>query len=214
MTSNDKQSNVLTVLTEFKGEAVGLLTDESVNVYLFLKNRLSENADKIDKHHVFQFIYRSFYRLDNAGLGDKLKYRYFELFSEYLKTNKDVDIRYVCDELGKIENLKNTKSMPFSFATKMAATINAEFPIYDSLVAKVFGFSPPHSIKNWDNKFNIYSNFYKEIKDTISWLKSQKSTESIMEGYNNKISNWSQVPEVKKYDFVFWATGKAIDRQA
>jgi len=214
MISEEKKQEILSVLSDFNNEASDIITDESVDVYLFIRSRFKEKGNDIVDDKVFQFVYRSFYRLDNAGLGDKIKSRYFQLFNEAAKSKDGVNIKRVCDELGKINNLKNKKTMQFSFATKMAATINENMPIYDSLVAKVFGFSPPHAVKDWDKKYEQYSDFYSNISETVEWLKQQDNSHKLMKTYSEKISNWELLPEMKKYDFMFWATGKAIINQA
>ena len=44
------------------------INDESISVYLFLKNEYKKG--RVKENALFQFVFRSFYRLDNAGLGD------------------------------------------------------------------------------------------------------------------------------------------------
>ena len=51
------------------------LSRESIDVYRFLSERFITFDPKDDA--VFQFVFRSFYRLDNAGLTPEFKERFF-----------------------------------------------------------------------------------------------------------------------------------------
>ena len=55
---------------------------ESIEVYRFLIKRFRE-TDDITKDEVYQFLYRSFYRIDNAGLTKEFKNEYFKILQEY-----------------------------------------------------------------------------------------------------------------------------------
>ena len=47
-------------------EIIENIDQESVDVFNFLKTEYSKSD--VTKNHLFQFVYRSFFRLDNAGL--------------------------------------------------------------------------------------------------------------------------------------------------
>ena len=53
------------------------LKPESLEVYSFLRARFAEGD--IANDGLFQFLFRSFYRLDNAGLSDDFKQDFFRL---------------------------------------------------------------------------------------------------------------------------------------
>ena len=50
---------------------------ESIEVYNFLRKEYEKK--NITDNYLFQFVYRSFYRLDNAGLPAEFKTEYFNL---------------------------------------------------------------------------------------------------------------------------------------
>lgn len=50
-----------------ENEIINNIAFESVNVYQFLHNEF--NKGYFIKNNLFHFVYRSFYRLDNAGLS-------------------------------------------------------------------------------------------------------------------------------------------------
>ena len=59
-------------------EIISNISRESVDVYLWLRDEYKKG--NIKNNTVFQFVFRSYYRLDRAGLGKKLKKRYFKNF--------------------------------------------------------------------------------------------------------------------------------------
>ncbi len=62
------------------------LAQESIDAYIFLKTQFDVTED-IRTHYLFHFVFRSFYRLDNAGLSSEMK-------QEYCKplTNHSIDV--------------------------------------------------------------------------------------------------------------------------
>lgn len=103
--------------------------DESIRVYEWLE------AHKHDpKNPVFQFVFRSYYRIDNAGLTDAWKLRYFEFLNE-----GERNLTTILEGLYHFPTKKNLKSLQFSFATKLLHTLDTSQPIYDSKVAKLLG---------------------------------------------------------------------------
>ena len=75
----------------------------------------------------------AFYRLDNAGLTPEFKSKYFMLLEES-RNLPEVYLRNLVKELYAIPNLKGQQSLQFSFVTKLANTVNRQYPIYDSEV--------------------------------------------------------------------------------
>jgi hypothetical protein len=86
---------------------------ESLHVYGFLQERFSQKRD-VTKDHLFQFIFRSFYRLDNAGLGEPFKEKFFLLLEENRNTPRP-DPNALTMELYGIPTLRGLKSVQFSF---------------------------------------------------------------------------------------------------
>jgi len=84
---------------------------ESIDVYLFL----SEEFQKGDvcKNYLFQFVFRSFYRIDNAGLTYEFKERYFELIEEARASGK-LDFRYLSEALFQLPNRKGNNTLLLS----------------------------------------------------------------------------------------------------
>lgn len=86
------------------------LTDADIDVYLFLLDRFRAAHGKISTDHVFHFLFRSYYRLDSAGLTPEFKVAYFKIMEETFST-KNVDLRSICKDLYRYENRKHQKTL-------------------------------------------------------------------------------------------------------
>lgn len=78
---------ILFTIKENYIEAINKLSTESFDVYGFINDEF-KNTEDITKNHLFQFVFRSFYRLDNAGLTQEFKTRYFQLKDKNEKIDK------------------------------------------------------------------------------------------------------------------------------
>ena len=87
---------ILLTIKEIYIEAINKLSKEGFDVYGFINDEF-KNTEDITKNHLFQFVFRSFYRLDNAGLTQEFKTRYFQLLQEY--RNKPIDLKEICLDL-------------------------------------------------------------------------------------------------------------------
>lgn len=185
---------------------VKFIGQESVDVYRFLSNRFYENDPREDK--IFQFVFRSFYRLDNAGLTDEFKMKFFELLS-IAKTEQKVDILTIVRTLFDIPNLKGQASLQFSFATKLAATVESTSPIYDAEVATIFGFRAPYNYKSFDQRLSEYFNFYTKLKTMYQTIIDENRLLEAREMFRTQYQcTESEVSEAKVLDFIFWSAGK------
>lgn len=180
---------------------------ESLDVYLFLKEQF--NKGPILKNYLFQFVYRSFYRLDNAGLTPEFKSEYFRSMDEF-RSLKYLDLRSLSKCLYEIPNRKDQKSLQFSFVTKLANTIDDDYPIYDSEVAKIFSFHPPYAYKTVDERLTVYLEFYKNLKNYYHELLNGNACETIFTCFHETYpdDNYSKIPLLKLLDFFFWSAGK------
>lgn len=72
-------SDILEEITARANDIQMRLAAEDVDVYLFLLDRIRTSGGNITNDYTFQFLFRSYYRLDNAGLSKQFKSAYFEL---------------------------------------------------------------------------------------------------------------------------------------
>lgn len=205
---NKTTKQVLNNISKNKDRAFKILSIESFDVYLFL-NEEFKNSEDISKNYLFQFIFRSFYRLDNAGLSTEFKYRYFELLQEY--RNKPIDLKKICLDLNEYKTKKGLNSIQFSFTTKLANIINDRYPIYDSEVIRLFDFKQPYYVKDKNEKIEKYLNQYHEIESTTKDLLLNEEIESILNSMDNIFGkSCMKMGKMKKLDTLMWGIGKVL----
>lgn len=176
---------------------------ESVDVYEFLCKEFARGS--VRENYVFQFTYRSFYTLDNAGLTSQFKRKYFSLMEDS-RGFSDIDLPGLARELHAIQNIKHQHTLQFSFVTKLAHTVSPVYPIYDSLVARVFGFRVPSNDKGFADRLNAYMNSYGRLRSAYAEIINRNLLAVPRQLFRDKYS--ASIPETKALDFIFWSAGK------
>ena len=174
---------------------------ESVSVYIFLKNEYKKG--NIIKNTLFQFVFRSYYRLDNAGLGDDLKKKYFELMA-----SKQTDLKKILLELYKVLTAKKVNTVQFSFATKLLHTLDNELPIFDAEVSRVFHKSV--SGKNKEQKIESCLKINQFLIDSYSEILKDDQIKNVIKKFRSKfnIEGMNKISDTKILDFIVWSLGK------
>lgn len=169
--------------------------EESIRVYEWI-----EAHKEKPENPVFQFVFRSYYRLDNAGLTPGWKVRYFEFLKK-----RERCLKTILEELYDIPTRKKVKSVQFSFATKLLHTLDTSQPIYDANVAELLGLSVKKG-KDFDANVNNCVVVYKQLREAQQQLLSdegiKKQIAALKAGYNTQIS------DEKALDFLLWNAGK------
>lgn len=182
------------------------ISNESIDVYNFLKTQF-DNAN-VTENYLFQFVYRSFYRLDTAGLTTQFKTEYFNILQEYRQLD-NFDFSIILQRLFTITNHQGQNTFQFSFVTKMQNTIRNDRPIYDSEIAEVFSFRRPRQNLVFDDKLNIFLEQLTIIDDTYNTLIQNQNLIEIIALFDNKFANHN-LQTIKIFDFIFWSAGKVI----
>ncbi|NQU54198.1 MAG: hypothetical protein HQ522_16850 [Bacteroidetes bacterium] len=174
---------------------------ESVAVYgWLLQNRENRNE-------IFKFVYKNYYRIENAGLTEQWKEKYFTILFSRLKSPEKINLKNICLELYDIKNQKDQNSLQFSFVTKMQNILIPQKPIYDSNVSKVFGYGTLYHIKDISKRIYEFLKRLKEIEATYSSI--IKSESSAINKFK-KNYDCDNLADEKIVDFVAWQTGKEM----
>jgi hypothetical protein len=182
---------------------------ESVAVYAYLL--LEFKRGPVDRNLLFQFAFRSFYRLDNAGLTDDFKREYFRLMEQHRHISGEIPLDALVKELFEFPARNKRKGIQFSFVTKLANAISHDYPIYDSEVAKVFSFQPPYPSRPFEDRLANYLGFYGKLRETYKQILSENLIAQPRRMFREKYANVAaSVPELKVLDFIFWSAGKQI----
>jgi hypothetical protein len=102
----EKINKIIDSVLEEKSEILANLNQESIEVFKFLQSEFHKGD--VTKNHLFQFVFRSFYRLDNAGLTPEFKTGYFELM-ESSRGKQLFEIEIILCELEKFPRIKEQK---------------------------------------------------------------------------------------------------------
>ena len=208
--NKEKIYKIIDSVLEEKSETLAYLNQGSIDVFKFLQSEFYKGD--VTKNHLFLFVYRSFYRLDNAGLTPEFKKKYFELM-ESSRGKQLYDIEIILCELEKFPRIKEKKkgeekgSFQFSFATKLMNTIDKNFPIYDSQVSKVIIGTDHRPTGDFKKKLSVYKNRHEIIKKAYAHILKNDSFSSIFNEFDKSFPG-NELHEVKKLDFIFWSNGK------
>lgn len=203
---------LITRVKEKTVEIINNLDRESVDVYNFITSEFKKGD--VSRNYLFQFVFRSYYRLDNAGLTSEFKSRYFELMEEN-RENKPVEIEVLLRELEKFPRIKENKtekkkgSFQFSFVSKLINTLDSDIPIYDSKVSKAIIGSSYSPIGEFDDKLTVYSARHELIRKTYAYIIESKSFASIFSDFDKSFPD-NRLSDLKKLDFIFWSYGKIV----
>ena len=187
---------------------IGNLKEESVAVYCFIKSQLNEGL--VTENKLLQFVFRSFYQIDNAGLTDTFKDRYFVLLEN--SKSKPPNLQDICKELYEIKNHRELNTLQFSFVTKLANTVNPKLPIYDSEVAKMYSYRPPYSTKKIDERLKSLQSFYDFLVSDYSTILEKNLLSLTLSEFDKKFEKYKNIDKEKKLDFIIWSAGKLIDK--
>lgn len=184
-------------------EIIENIDQESVDVYNFLKTEFKKS--NINENYLFQFVFRSFYRIDNAGLTPEFKKEYFKIL-EQNRNEQQFDFDKVLRRLYSFPNRKGQNTLQFSFATKMFNTIDDKMPIYDSEVAKMFSMSRPYQ-SEFKIKLEKYLSQLDKILNAYEQIINQNLLQETIGLFDLEFKN-NRLSEMKKLDFIFWSAGK------
>ncbi|MGD0008130.1 MAG: hypothetical protein ABSE93_06255 [Terriglobia bacterium] len=183
------------------------LDPKSVNAYVFLSKLFRERD--VSKDQEFQSAFRSFYRLNAAGLTDAFKTEYFRTL-ENLRGSETIDLKALSGKFYLIPTRQGKNTLQFSFVTKLAHTVNVSYPIYDTEVAHAFEFTRPVS-GNYQTRLNQLLEFYEGLREAYgAILKNRLMTQCILAFRTKFFAQAPQLDDVKVLDFIFWSAGKLI----
>ena len=152
------------------------------------------------ENSVFQFVFRSYYRIDNAGLTSDWKVRYFEFLS-----HRERSLKTILEGLYHIPTKKKVKSLQFSFATKLLHTLDTSQAIYDSQVAELLGL-PVKKGKDFTANITTCIAVYEELREAQRQLLSDEGVRKQIKALKDRYN--SQISDEKALDFLLWSAGK------
>ena len=170
--------------------------EESIRVYEWLESHKGE-----PENPVFQFVFRSYYRIDNAGLTTGWKVRYFEFLNQ-----RESGLRTILEGLYHLPTARKVKSLQFSFATKLLHTLDSRRPIYDSKVAELLGL-PVKKGKDFAANIDTCVAVYEDLREAQQQLLLDEGIRSQIAALKARYN--SRIGDEKALDFLLWSVGKS-----
>ncbi|RLG13071.1 MAG: hypothetical protein DRN71_05440 [Candidatus Nanohalarchaeota archaeon] len=192
---------IIKEIDEKQDDILDNLNLESIKVYSFLKEEYVKG--NIQDNSVFQFVFKSFYGMNQAGLSNDQKIRFFELLSEQQES-----LEYILSELYEIPRKSNkSHSIQFSFTTKLLHTINNSKPIYDSKLAKLINQHVRGSNKN--EKILSCLEIYDFLEKLYANMLQDRKLADIISKFRLKFDvDKENISDTKVLDFLMWSLGK------
>lgn len=197
-----------------QNDIIQSLKQEYIDVYLFLKSEL-EKETTITNNYLFQFVFRSFYGMNRAGLTSKFYEEYFETLEKYKRKPESFNLKKVALEFLDFKSIKKKneekKSLQFSFLTKLYHSINMDMPIYDKYVCKTCGLSQNY-ILDESRRLESLLNAYGKIEEVYSTITKENLLSETVKEFDEKFKN-PKMNVTMKYDFIFWQAGKLLEER-
>jgi hypothetical protein len=191
-------------IDEKQDDILSNLDSESITIYSFLKTEYLKG--NIQENLVFQFVFRKFYGLDNAGLSEMIKIHFFKLLAE-----KQTNLEIILSDLYEIPRKKGDKSMQFSFATKLLHTIDDCKPIYDTEIGSLTYPRPKHSDK--DTMIQSYLELYNKLEQLNAELLENDKIKRVISKFRSQFHvDTKKMSDVKALDFIMWSLGKLKEK--
>ena len=198
-------------------EIIENIDKESVDVYLWIKNEYekSRGGHELLNNKIFQFVFRSYYRLDSAGLSEKQKQRFFELLAQ-----KESRLNIILEELYKLPTLRKKNGKPihtvqFAFATKLLHTLDNTKPIFDSKVAVVIYQHVNGNTK--ERKIESCKKIHVDLKNLYTQLILDQKIQQVIKEFRSKFKatlKENRIDNEKVLDFLLWSLGKLMKNEA
>jgi hypothetical protein len=197
-----KINEITSMIEAHSNDIVATLTQRDVQFYQFIKNELKRT--NVAENLIFQLVYSNFYSLDNRKLTPEFKLEYFRIMEE-LKSNETIDLETILFKLHDIP-LRGSFKFHFSFASKLAHTLDENVPIWDSQIGKMFSFKRPTG-DDWAKIADDFIDQIENIQSAYEAIITNNLLEKSLKAFDDKFKG-NDISSYKKIDFIFWSAGK------
>ena len=144
----------------------------------------------------FQKMFNGFYRIRQKPA------EFYKTLYSYLEAKKSTQVSFksalthLYDSQGKLES---------SFASKIAATINPNLPVWDSIVLKHLGLKTPGYNLSVEERKNRIVEMYNSLQKFYSDFLKHKLSNKMIGDFDEKFPN-NNISAIKKIDLILWQT--------
>jgi hypothetical protein len=169
-----------------------------LNDGLIKYNNIMDEVFDVDvsKNELFQKSFNGFYRIrQRPKVFYTAMYEYIETHKHSQVSFEDV-LRYFFDKLGRIEA---------SFSSKVAATINPNLPIWDSIILNHLKLKKPGYNLSKDKRLKQTVDLYNSISKFYTDFLKHKLAEKMISDFDNQYPK-ANISNIKKIDLILWQT--------
>ena len=166
----------------------------------------------VAKDENYQKNYTNYYRVRRDDAWLKKYYEYLELHKNDKNITFEQIIRYLSNIPHKVKKSSvnpngMATSIEASFASKMLATINQNYPIWDSQVVRALGIELNESLRG-EAKIQSYIQAYNKLTHEVSLFISTAEGIKCIEIFDKTFPRYTYISKLKKIDFFLWNIGK------
>ncbi len=154
----------------------------------------------------YQKNYTSYYRVRRDAQWLQSYYSYMEASKNSGSIDFETILRYLATIPHKTRNGMQT-SVEASFASKMLATINPDYPIWDSQVVKAMGIKLAPR-KSREALIKAYIEAYTQLTAEIKAFLATAEGQECIKIFDDRFPNYKHVSPMKKMDYYLWNLGK------
>jgi hypothetical protein len=172
--------------------------------YIELRHRLFASDVAADED--FHAMYRAYWQMNVARLGDPFYFRYFALLESLKRNGVGVqrDINETIRELALISNTTERPSLQFSFATKLLNTIEPRLPVYDSYVSQFYFFVAPPSNYSVDARLSALLAFHGFLRAEYARVIQEGLLAESIDRFRRHFGMGAELCDERVIDMLIW----------
>lgn len=183
------------------GKVLDHVDKDEVKHYAWLREHLHDSSLKDNEE--FKENFSNTYRLSGRRVSLTWKERLFELM-ERSKESESFDFFETFHLLYKETSTTKLGPTQFSILSKVASTLDDQFPVFETNVGDLLGFKKPTSTKDTSHeRMREYMNFYEHTKTVYSDLAENPKVLDLLKVF--KIQHREHIgflPVAKRLDFL------------
>ncbi|MFA7253507.1 MAG: hypothetical protein WC107_03050 [Patescibacteria group bacterium] len=158
-------------------------------MHLFMDTNVQTNSE-------FQRLFNGFYKIRQRPK------EFYQALYDYLEQNKNKKASFAQTLSFFYEKLNRFEP---SFSSKIVATINPGYPVWDSVVLKRLNLKSPVYSSNRDIRLNKMNQIYEDIINWYSIFLTTEEAEKMLITFDAKMGSVN-ISDIKKIDLILWQT--------
>ena len=156
----------------------------------------------VTKTPEFRRDYRRYWRMNAARLPDIFYDRYFDLLSTCLRESS-TDIALIARQISDPDG--ENHGLQYSFASKLAHTVDPRIPVFDSFIASFYFFVPPASDRPFADRLADLIGFQEFLKREYARVIDGRLLAPAIAYFRFRAEMPTWVPDQRVIDWLLWA---------